>query len=244
MTLAIAFKNTTSDYSGTGAGLAGRLTSAQADNNNWLIKQAIETLQAATGKTISACAATGNQLTIIYTDATTDIITIPTATWTWRGEFAAVSYSVNDLLSNSGTIYLVLQAHTGIIPFDAGRQISGADVYQKILDFPAVPGKTIIDDTYSPTLADANSYMRFTHASGCLITIDPAVSFADWTEMHFRNESNVGVLTFDAATPASINPQFGCQNISSGKGSTVTLKKNGSTDEWDICGLLLSESTV
>lgn len=241
MSLDLAFKNTTGDYTGTGAGLAGRLTSLQADNNNWLIKQAVETLQAGTGKTISSTSATGNQLTITYSDATTSTVTLPTATWTWRGEFAAVSYAANDLFSNYGTIYLVLQAHTGELPFDPGRQISSADVYQKILDFPAVPGKTVTTDTYSPVLADANSYMRFTNTSGCAITIDPAVEFPDWTEMHFRNESSLGALTFDASTPAVINPQFGCQNISGGKGSTITLKKNGSADEWDIMGLLIAE---
>lgn len=237
MTLALAFKNTTSDYTGTGAGLAGRLTSAQADNNNWLIKQAIETLQAATGKTIDTCSATGNQLTITYTDASTDTITLPSATWSWRGEFAAISYSVNDLVSNSGAIYLILQAHTGVIPFDAGRQISSADVYQKILDFPAVPGFTITDASLSPTLAHANSYMVLTNSGGCAVTIDTSVAFDDWTELHFRDETDSGV-TFEIDTGGSINPQFNCNNVSAGNGATITLKKRGSTDAWDIMGLL------
>lgn len=241
MALDLAFRNTTSDYTGTGAGLAGRLTSVQADNNSWLIKQAVEALQAATGKTIDSCSATGNQLTITYTDASTDVITIPTATWTWRGEFAAVSYSVNDLISNSGTIYLVLQAHTGVVPFDAGRQISSANVYQKILDFPAVPGFTITGATFTPTLAHANSYIRCTNGAGCAITIDPAVDFPDWTEMHFRDETEA-TITFDISTPGSINPQFQCENISAGKGATVSLKKNGSNDDWDIMGLLQATS--
>lgn len=237
MALDLAFKNTTSDYTGTGAGLAGRLTSAQADTNNWNIKVAVEALQASTGKTISGCNATGNQLTITYTDATTDVITIPTATWTWRGEFAAVSYAVNDLLSNSGTIYLVLQAHTGVIPFDAGRQISSADVYQKILDFPAVPGFTVTDATFSPTLAHANSYIVLTNSGGCAVTIDTSVAFDDWTELNFRDETDSGV-TYEIDTGGSINPQFNCNNVSAGKGATAILKKRGSTDAWDIMGLL------
>lgn len=239
MALNLAFKNTTGDYTGTGAGLAGRLTSAQADNNNWLIKQAVETLQAATGKTIDNCSATGNQLTITYTDATTDVITIPTATWTWRGEFAAVSYAVNDLFSNSGTIYLVLIAHTGTLPFDAGLQSGGNDVYQKVLDFPAVPGFTITGATFTPTIDHANSYMVLTSNSGCAVSIDPAVAFADWTELHFRDDT-LGTVSFEVDTPGSINSQYGCTNSSAGKGSTITLKKRGSTDDWDIMGLLAS----
>lgn len=238
MTLALAFKNTTGDYSGTGAGLAGRLTSAQADNNNWLIKQAVEALQTATGKTIDNCSAIGNQLTITYTDATTDTVTIPTATWTWRGDFAAVSYAVNDLLSNSGTIYLVLQAHTGVVPFDAGRQISSADVYQKILDFPAVPGFTITDATFTPDLIHANSYIRCTNSTGCAVTFDSSVAFPDWCEIHFRDACASGGVSFDIDTDGSINPQFACQQQTAGTGSTATLKKVGSTTAWDLMGLL------
>lgn len=238
MTIALAFKNTTSDYTGTGAGLGGRLTSAQADNNNWLIKQAIETLQAATGKTIDSCSAVGNQLTITYTDATTDIITIPTATWTWRGDFAAVSYAVNDLFSSSGTIYLVLIAHTGTLPFDAGLHSGGNDVYQRILDFPAVPGKTVTTSTYSPVLADANSYIRCTNAGGCAVTLDSSVAFPDWTEIHFRDACASGGISFDIDTDGSINPQFACLQRTAGTGSTASLKKVGSTSAWDLMGLL------
>lgn len=237
MSLDLAFKNTTGDYTGTGVGIGGRLTSAQADNNNWLIKQAVEALQTATGKTISSCTAAGDQLTITYTDATTDIITLPSATWTWRGDFAAVSYAVNDLISNSGTIYLVLQVHTGVIPFDAGRQISGSDVYQKILDFPAVPGYEVTDATFSPTLAHANAYIVLTNSGGCVVTIDTSVAFDDWTELNFRDETDSGV-TYEIDTGGSINPQFNCNNVSAGKGATTILKKRGSTDAWDIMGLL------
>lgn len=241
MSLDLAFKNTTGDYTGTGAGLGGRLTSAQADNNSWLIKQAVEALQASTGKTIDSCSAVGNQLTITYTDATTDVITIPTATWTWRGEFAEVSYAVNDLFSNAGTIYLVLIAHTGTLPFDAGLQSGGNDVYQKILDFPAVPGYEISTDTFTPQLNHANSYIRCTNGNGCEITIDPGVSFPAWTEIHFRNASG-GIITFDSATESVLNPQYGCENISGGSGSTLTLKQVAATGYWDVMGLLVTSS--
>ncbi|HET7376278.1 MAG TPA: hypothetical protein VFK30_06190 [Anaerolineae bacterium] len=240
MSLDLAFKNTTSDYTGTGAGLAGRLTSAQADNNSWLIKQAVEALQTATGKTIDSISAVGNQLTITYTDATTDVITIPTATWTWRGDFAEVSYAVNDLLSSSGTIYLVLQAHTGVAPFDAGRQIGGNDVYQKILDFPAVPGFTVTDATFTPTLAHANSYIRCTNSTGCVVTLDSSVAYPDWTEIHFRDACATGGVSFAIDSDGSINSQFNCSDQTAGNGSTATLKKVGSTSAWDLMGLLAS----
>lgn len=247
MTLNLAFKNTTADYTGTGAGLAGRLTSAQADNNSWLIKQAVEALQAATGKTISSATATGNQLTITYTDATTDIITLPTATWTWRGEWdAGTSYAVNDLFSESGTIYLVLVAHTAATSFDAGETSTATgDLYQKILDFPAIPGYERTGTTFTPELADANSWNVCTSASGCTVIIDPSIIFPAWTEIHIRDETKAGGgVTVEGVTGVTITTPEGYLPTAACKGATLSLKKFGSTDEWHLMGLLAVETTA
>lgn len=248
MTLALEFKNTTSDYTGTGAGLGGRLTSAQADNNNWLIKQAVETLQAAAGKTIDGITAVGNQLTITYTDATTDVITIPTATWTWRGEWdAGVSYAANDLFSEGGSIYLVLLAHTSASSFDAGETSTAGDLYQKILTIPSIPVYEVTTDTFTPTIDQANYYFRCTHADGCTVTIpdNADVAFPLWTELHFRdansNTGGTGLLTIESSTAVTINVPSGYSATAATQHATLGLKKIA-TDEWDLFGLLATVS--
>lgn len=229
-----------------GAGKGSKLTSIEADTNFWTLAQLIDDLNS-TGGLVSWDSATisGNTLTFHKTDGSTSSVTIPTATPTWRGEFSATSYAAFDWFSESGTIYQVLVAHTGVEPFDAGRVISGQNVYQKILDFPSVPGFEVATDTFTPTIVHANSYivLTTTGTGGCAVSIDPATEFDDWTELHFRDETAAGVVTFDVSTPGSINPQFGSENISAGKGATVSLKKRGSTDAWDIMGLLV-QSTV
>lgn len=222
-----------------GAGKGSKLTSLEADNNFWTLAQLIDDLNS-TGGLVSWDSATisGNVLTFHKTDGTTSSVTIPTATPTWRGEFSATSYAVFDWFSKSGTIYQVLIAHTGEEPFDSGRQVGGLNVYQKILDFPAIPGYTITDATFTPALNHANSYIRCTNSGGCIVTIDSSVAFPDWTEISFRDETTSGGVSFEIDTDGSINSQFGCNNVTAGTGATATLKKVGATTAWDLMGLL------
>lgn len=244
--MALAYKNAGAWGGASGAGTAGRLTSLQGDNNIYELSQQIAAVVAA-GTAIgidpdNPVTISGDQLTFHFSDSSETTITLPTATPTWRGEFTAVSYAVNDWFSSSGTIYRVLVAHTGELPFDPGAILtSSGDLYAKILDFPSVPGFTITDATFSPTIAHANSYMRFTNPAGCAITIDPAVEFPAWTEMHFRGDP--AGLSFEATTPASINSQYGCIDAAN-PSCTITLKRIADTDEWDIMGLLIAEGTA
>lgn len=232
-----------------GAGTDGLITAVQQDGNTYELASRIIAVAA----TVTAVGLdpdnpvtiAGDQLTFHFSDSSETTLTIPTATPVWRGEFAEVSYAVNDWFSYSGTIYRVLVAHTGELPFDSGAVLtSDGDLYAKILDFPAIPGFTISDATFSPLLTHANSYIVLTNPSGgCAVSIDPAVDFGPWTELHFRDETTGGA-TFEVATGGSINPQYGCQNASAGQGATITMKRRGSTDAWDIMGLLLLELTT
>lgn len=240
--MVLAYKNAGAWGGASGTGTAGRLTSLQADNNIYELSQGIADAVAAAAAigidpdnpvTIS-----GDQLTFHFSDSSEVTITLPTAMPVWRGEFAAVSYAANDWFSSSGTIYRVVAAHTGELPFDSGAILTGSgSLYAKILDFPSVPGYEIDTATFTPDISYANSFIVLTNSSGCAVTIDPAVQFDDWTELHFRDETDVSV-SFEAVTGSSIVGQFGCNNISAGKGATITLKKNGSSDEWFIMGLL------
>lgn len=248
--MALAYKNAGAWGGASGTGTAGRLTSRQGDNNIWELSQQIAAVVAA-GTAIgidpdNPVTISGDQLTFHFSDDSETTITLPTATPVWRGEFSTVSYAVNDWFSSSGTIYRVLVAHTGELPFDPGAILtSDGNLYAKILDFPAVPGYEIDDATFTPALNHANSYIVLTYAGGsCAITIDPDVAFPDWTEIHFRDETSAGLSTIEGSTAGAINPQFGCENQSAGKGSTWTIKKRGSSNEWDIMGLLLATTTA
>lgn len=241
--MALAYKNAGAWGAGSGSGTAGRLTSLQGDNNIYELSQQIAAVVAA-GTAIgidpdNPVTISGDQLTFHFSDSSETTITLPTAMPVWRGEFAAVSYAVADWFSSSGTIYRVLVAHTGELPFDPGAtSTESGDLYAKVLDYPSIPGYEIDDATFTPALNHANAYIVLTNSvGGCAVSIDPAVAFESWTEIHFRDQTLTGV-TFEVATGGSINSQFGCLDQSAGAGSTITLKKRGSTDVWDIFGLL------
>lgn len=238
MTVSIIFKNAGDWGSGGGTGLAGRLTSLQADTNNWAIKQAIETLQAATGKTISSAAATGNQLTITYTDATTDVITLPTAIWTMRGAWAAsTSYAINDVISYAGSLYVVTYAHVADLTFDLGKQVSGNSCYSLLLTIQAAPSVNRSGATFTPGLADAGSYNRC--SVGCTVTVpaDDSVDFPLNTELHFRQGSTDPVIFEAESTDVDVDPGDDFNLWTASKGSVATLKKVGA-NQWDLFGRL------
>lgn len=74
----------------------------------------------------------GTQLTIHLDDGTTfGPFTMPYATLNMRGPFAAATvYAALDIVSEaSNGIYLVLQPHTGVAPFNPARLIGGQPVY-------------------------------------------------------------------------------------------------------------------
>lgn len=245
----LAFKNTGAWGAGSGGGTAGRLTSLQGDTNIYNLGQAIlDILAAATAVGIdpdNPVTISGDQLTFHFSDSSETTITLPTAMPVWRGEFAAVSYAVGDWFAESGAIYRVLVAHIGELPFDSGAILtSDGDLYAKIMDTVAVSGREVADATFTPTAADANRWIVLTNPSGgCAVSIDPAISFPDWTAVFFRDETLSGA-TFEVATGGSINSQYGCLDQSAGPGSTITMKKRGSTDAWDIFGLLALEITA
>lgn len=102
------------------------------------------------------------------------------------------------------------------------------------------PTVTLAHATTALTLSTAhpNRYIRFTHASGCTVTVPANATFAipiD-SEIHLR-QTTTGVVTVSAAGGVTLNVPDGFQSILLGQHATATLKKVG-TNEWDIFGLL------
>lgn len=110
--------------------------------------------------------------------------------------------------------------------------------------FAPIPGIEVDTTTYTTVAEDANRYIRFTNNSGCAITIDPAIVYPAWTEMHFRDDTGQpsAGITVDTSTPASINGVTGFENSSLATGGTITVKQVDDSGVWDIMGLLLPTS--
>ncbi len=228
-----------------GAGLGRPLTWVEQDNNTYDKETritAIETAGVAVG--IDYIEVIGDQMTIHMTDASLQgPFTLPSAdAWNPQGYWLpAHVYQALDTVQYAGGLYLVLVDHTSDSTFDPDAMEDTVPRYHLIANFAPAQGFTQTGATFTPDLGDANAYHRLTNVSGCAVTIDPTVAFADWTEFHFRDASiDTGAsCTFAVDSPGSINDVTGFANETAGSGATVTLKKVGATDAWDIMGLLM-----
>ena len=92
--------------------------------------------------------------------------------------------------------------------------------------------------TYTLTLANAASYVRCTHASGCTITIphSTTVDFPLLTEISFRQCTDAGIELIPG-TSVVLNTISGLSAKTARNGAVITAKKI-STDIWDVYGLL------
>jgi hypothetical protein len=223
------------------------LTPNEADGNFTYLNDLIAAVEdnITAGRGIDDITISGNIITFHMSDSTLETVTIPNATFAWtpKGEWqASTVYAVNDVVSYFGSLYLVIFAHTSVATFDAAENDGfGHNYYALILPKEPIWGQVITDSSYITALTDANTYMRFTNAAGCAVTIDSAVDYPAWTEMHFRDESTVsaGGLTVECPTPGGINAVNGFNNSTLTFGGTITVKQVADTGDWDIMGLLL-----
>lgn len=206
------------------------LTANEFDGNFHDVDDRITTLEGLTGKTIDSIDATGNVMTITYSDTTTDTITIPTATWNFRGEFQATSYAINDVFSYRGSLYVVLIAHTGSSPFDPALQSGGNDVYQLLLTVQPAPVVEISPDSdglFNPDLSNASTFMMSTDTVTVVIPDYSTVPFPTNTELHFR-QSAAGIITFDVEnTDILIGHKATRLLETEEEGDVVTIKNYG-----------------
>ena len=108
----------------------------------------------------------------------------------------------------------------------------------------SVPDST--DDTFSPSLAQANCYFRC--AAGCTVTIplSSSVAFPIGTELHFRanSASPVVILGEDISDgTVTLNVPAGFAAATAVLGAVLTVKKVGA-DEWDVFGMLAEDVTA
>ena len=228
-----------------GGGLGRPLTWVEQDNNIYDKETRITAIEAAgVAVGIDYIEVIGDQMTIHMTDASLQgPFTLPSAdVWNPQGYWLpAHVYQAFDTVQAGGALYLVLADHTSDTTFDPDALEDTHPLYHLIANFAPAQGFAESGTTFTPDLSHANAYIRLTNVSGCAVTIDPSVLFADWTEMHFRDASiDTGAsCTFAVDSPGSINDVTGFANESAGSGATVTLKKVGATDAWDIMGLLM-----
>jgi hypothetical protein len=223
-----------------GAGKGSDLTAAEVDENFFGHESRIANLETTTFVGIDHITVVGDQMTIVMTDHSIQgPFTLPSGTgaWVFMGAWApGTPYSVNDVITANGAVYLVIFAHTSQASFSpTANDGSGHDFYALLISAPAIPVYTVTTTTFTPNAGYANSYIRCTNASGCIVTIPQGV-FAVDTELHFR-QATTNPIIFVGAVGVSIDVPTGFLAESNVSGATVTLKQVA-TDAWDIFGLL------
>lgn len=134
----------TNDGTRWGGGLGSDLSATQVDLNFWTLFSALSTLES--NEAVNAGIdyinqpANGNLFYIHLTDhRVLGPFVIPTAQWNPRGIWAATTaYSLYDVVSNNGSLYLVITAHTSAGTFNAAATDGlGHNLYALVLTQPS-----------------------------------------------------------------------------------------------------------
>lgn len=162
-----------------------------------------------------------------------------------RGDFAGgTEYSeFNVFLSEEFGFFKVLQDHTSDSEFDPHAENTDGPLYRQLAGPPRSPVKTVTADTYTLIRNDANHYLRFTNAAGCVITVPNGddVVFDQGDEIHIRCATDAAVSVIGADTEVVIEGIDGFSDAGAFRGAVMTLK-NVAENEWDLFGLLAPES--
>ncbi len=226
------------------------LTIPEFDGNFQDLDGRLEYFETGTGQpgaSIVNVTAAGNVITFHMSDATTYSVVIPANLLLFRGEWAASTiYAANDLVVGpqgtpySRNLYLVTFAHTSDLTFDPAEATGGNDFYALMMPSELARSKEVTTTTLDPTLLDAQSYNRCTHASGCTVTIpeDGTVDFPIDTEMAFCQRAVAGVVTIvGESTAVGINYATDSNPNTGVQGAVIQIKKIGA-NEWDLYGRL------
>lgn len=219
------------------------LSADQIDGNFHDLDDRVATIEGATIKSISSIAASGSTMTITFSDASTQTITLPTISWSdlFIGAWPASTPVTKDqIFMAQGALYVVLMDHTTASTFDPGANDgAGHDYYKLLLKLPNVATKTRTGTIFNPTLSDANTYNRMTNAAGCTVNIPPEsdINFPLDTEMHFRQVTDSGQVLMAWQTSTTVNGVKNFQPLTAIQGSVLVIKKVG-IEEWDLFGFL------
>ena len=225
-----------------GAGKGGNLTPAEVDGNFWSLKTTLDNIgDELVPAEIDNITLTGNELRIFLEDGREfGPFLIPRASFRWRETFEPDrQYFGNDVFEVPGQgIFLVLQNHTSEAPFDRGRIIDSAAVYQLLFAAQSVDVVTLSGTAFTPEIGDESNYFRCTNEEGCSVTIpdNSDAAFAQGTELHFR-QGGEGSVVIEGATGVTINGIDGFLDQTAGRGAVVTVKKI-QADQWDLFGFV------
>jgi hypothetical protein len=197
-----------------GAGNGANLTAAEVDGNFWDLHERVDALETTppVPNNIADISASGSQLTITMDDATTfGPFTIPTARFTWVGDWAdATAYAVNNVLADpdTGSIYIVIKAHTSDTTFDPDYLVGGDPVYEPMIDAAGLGGgggvQGVVTDsgtTINPTLDQAGYWFICTNYNASdltnginktnfVIPDNSTVAFPIGTQLHIHQSGN------------------------------------------------------
>jgi hypothetical protein len=132
----------TNDYTRWGSGQGSNLSAAEVDVNFWTLYSALTALQdhaLTTENQIDYFSVAGNQLFVTMMDHMVfGPYTLPTASWNFRGPWSSTtSYHAMDVVTDSGSVYLVLATFTSASTFDPGATIGiGQQCYGLLLSSP------------------------------------------------------------------------------------------------------------
>lgn len=134
-------------------------------------------------------------------------------------------------------LFKVNSLHTAAGTLDPSAEVDSTPLYTQLAGPPFAPVKTVTDDTYTLSIEDLGQYLRFTSATGCIITIPEIPGWPTSGEAHCR-QAGAGALAFFAEDElvTTVNPpRVGYAASTQYQGATMTLKFVGSS-EWDMIG--------
>lgn len=204
-----------------GTGKGANLTAAEVDENFYDLDSRVDTLETSPPEAISiqSIDVAGNQLTITLTDASVQgPFTLPVAQWAYKGPWQPNTvYVVNDLIDESGSIYLVLTNHTSAETFDPEAEDENGFYYSRLLSPPRQPydiGMYYNDAITSGTevimahvaARRATIPLNFADAKAFLLV---ATSTSPLTFPIYLNEAPIGLILFSPGELTNGAGQYG-----------------------------------
>src|SRR5215831_10774634 len=132
-------------YRGSGAWGAGKgadLVAAEVDGNFYDLDGRLTTAESNIHAAVSIdyFSVAGNQFYVHMTDGTVQgPFVLPQQTWNFRDAWQpSTNYSVNDVVTYNGVVYMVLVNHTSAAAFDPGATDGTNSLYGVLLSNPSV----------------------------------------------------------------------------------------------------------
>lgn len=232
-----------------GAGQGSNLSAAQVDGNFHDLDQRVDALGAGPAPAeIDTISLSGNTLTITLDDARFFEVTVPTVTFTFRGDWtASTAYLANDVfeVADVGT-FVVTYDHTSDTTFDAAYDPDtlGYSAYHQMAGTVsgAASVATVSGTTHGPTAEVTDGVYVCTNATACAVTI-PAEASEDF-EVGSRLlwlQSAAGPVSVSGAGGVTLSVPTGFSATSAFEGAWVWAVKTGA-DAWAIGGDLTADT--